>query len=541
MMDNGMLELQELKTKQYNFTDIVNKVQGDKDKFYESNGLINAVKKYKLGYFEDGYNELVKNYPELKIDDNYANSYQFMLPIFDFDSQVRSFVMALDEWYELSGATMEPILSIKAFRDKIFNDRYILNSDESQKVLFITRDIFDALSIEELNYYSIALNNKDNCTGFLKLIHENYDKVTNKCFILCSGNDNTGVDINARIAKGLQKLNINYKILSYDKYKSVHEFLKSDCDGLKAFLDNIIQETIYEDFSCTYIKDIYTKIKGNKGAKPITTGFTKLDEALGGGLRTGLHVLGAVSSLGKTSFVLNIADNIAFSGQDVLFFSLEMSRFEMITKSLSREMLKLDDVNACSHSDIMSGKATEPLMEVTINKYSAEIGKHIAILEGGFDMGIQEIRSRIDKHIKFRGTKPVVVIDYLQILKAPDIRMSDKQVNDRNITDLKKISRDFDIPIIVISSLNRGSYFGSIDFTSFKETGAIEFTCDTLIGLQIPDIKSKEDKEKLMRMLSGDYRDIELVILKNRNGRPNCRIPYKYYPMYNKFKEEVSQ
>ena len=68
----------------------------------------------------------------------------------------------------------------------------------------------------------------------------------------------------------------------------------------------------------------------------ISTGFNNLDKVLDGGLSNSLYVIGAISSLGKTTFVIQIADYVASQGQDVLFFSLEMSIYELIAKSISR-------------------------------------------------------------------------------------------------------------------------------------------------------------------------------------------------------------
>ncbi|GHT40302.1 hypothetical protein AGMMS49921_01460 [Endomicrobiia bacterium] len=81
---------------------------------------------------------------------------------------------------------------------------------------------------------------------------------------------------------------------------------------------------------------------GNTSA--IKTGFNRFDEALGGGLRgCRLYAIGAISSLGKTSFALNIADNIASAGRDVLIFSFEMSTKELVAKSISRETYKISN------------------------------------------------------------------------------------------------------------------------------------------------------------------------------------------------------
>ena len=78
-------------------------------------------------------------------------------------------------------------------------------------------------------------------------------------------------------------------------------------------------------------------IAKSKDTPVISTGFEILDDKLDGGLYPGLYVIGAISSLGKTTLVLQIADQIAKAGQDVLFFSLEMARNELMAKSISRQ------------------------------------------------------------------------------------------------------------------------------------------------------------------------------------------------------------
>ena len=75
----------------------------------------------------------------------------------------------------------------------------------------------------------------------------------------------------------------------------------------------------------------------NANTPPTSTGFPRLDEVLSGGMREGLTVIGAISSLGKTTMAQQIADNVAQSGQDVLFISLEMARTELMSKSISRD------------------------------------------------------------------------------------------------------------------------------------------------------------------------------------------------------------
>ena len=89
--------------------------------------------------------------------------------------------------------------------------------------------------------------------------------------------------------------------------------------------------------------------------------------------------------------------------------------------------------------------------------------------------------------------------------------------------------------MIAISSFNRASYSEKVTLEAFKESGAIEYGSDVLIGLQLKGAGSKnfdstEEKKK-------DPREVELVILKNRNGKTGDTIPYRYYPMFNYFEE----
>jgi replicative DNA helicase len=104
--------------------------------------------------------------------------------------------------------------------------------------------------------------------------------------------------------------------------------------------------------------------------------------------------------------------------------------------------------------------------------------------------------------------------------------MTDKQNTDKAVLELKRISRDYKTPIIAISSFNRNHYQKEVTMEAFKESGAIEYSSDVLIGLQL-----KSENEE-----STD-REVELVILKNRNGKRGSKLTYTYSPRFNYFKE----
>ena len=199
-----------------------------------------------------------------------------------------------------------------------------------------------------------------------------------------------------------------------------------------------------------------------KGA--IKTGFEGFDRLLDGGLYTGLYTLGAVSSLGKTTFFLQIADNIAKSGHEVLIISLEIARDELIAKTLSRISLvkSLEKYKSTCYAkttrDVLLGRFNNDfereIIAEAIREYS-EVGQKIRIIEGVGDVKVSSIKAEVEKYEKKGKEPPVVVIDYLQILPPFDLKMTDKQNVDKNITELKRLSRDFEIPVLGISSFNR--------------------------------------------------------------------------------------
>ena len=130
---------------------------------------------------------------------------------------------------------------------------------------------------------------------------------------------------------------------------------------------------------------------------------------------------------------------------------------------------------------------------------------------------------------------PVVVIDYIQILAPYNDRATDKQNTDKAVMELKRISRDYKTPVIGISSFNRANYSVPVTMEAFKESGAIEYSSDVLIGLQLKGAGQKDfDANQAKRKVP---REVELVILKNRNGRTGDIIDYNYYPLFNYFTE----
>lgn len=289
------------------------------------------------------------------------------------------------------------------------------------------------------------------------------------------------------------------------------------------------------------------------------TGYDILDQH--GAFLPGLYVIGAISSLGKTTFAQQMADQIAENGRPVVYFSLEQSRFEMHTKSLSRRINLHAENDSTYHrytaADIRCGLAngSRELQEQR-EDYVKKVGKNLTIVDSGFGLTVDTILSFIDYFYRMNKVYPVVFVDYLQIL-SPSKRVKNAADQRANVEDaikaLKAYQLEHDMHIIAICSLNRTNYIEQISFESFKESGAIEYTADAVWGLQLAVITSdsffkKQDKNRLVdtslsekrQMInsakSAPIRKIELVVLKNRVGVPCFTEQFEYESAYDTFR-----
>ena len=423
------------------------------------------------------------------------------------------------------------------------------------KPIFIVEGELDALSIIEVGGEAVALGTTTKVKSLLELLKT---KKPEQPLIIALDNDEAGEKAYKELTEGLRGLSIPfYRLNPAGEYKDANEALQGNREALRQAVEEAehiqdeaeqAQREAYLNTSTAhYLQSFIDGIADSVNTPYIPTGFKTLDAVLDGGLYEGLYIVGAISSLGKTTLITQIADQIAQAGHDVLIFSLEMARAEIMAKSISRHTLQQvlssggDIRNAKTTRGITTGKRYEgynkterELINGAIVAYSQYAG-HIYISEGIGDIGAEQIRETVKQHTLFTGNTPVVIIDYLQILAPYSERATDKQNTDKAVMELKRISRDFKTPVIGISSFNRANYSVAVTMEAFKESGAIEYSSDVLIGLQLKgagkkDFDANEAKKK-------SPREIELVILKNRNGSTGDRIELQYYPLFNYFKE----
>lgn len=430
---------------------------------------------------------------------------------------------------------------IKAPGSTVYFNLDCMEIAEPGSIIIVTEGEFDAMSLETIRVDAIAIQGVQNYDNFKENARDDI------IFLTAFDTDKAGTD---KTGENSIKIPV--------PYKDINEWLQADKVGFGANITKQVQEfkikglpSLY-DFEKNTISDYFNNhmendLKNFKKYKDRKTGFDNLDE-IAGGLYPGLYVLGAISSLGKTTFIHQMGDQLAAAGDHVLFFSLEQNVLEMVTKSISRIMAQKNIDKAVSAINLKRYDLTPEALEA-IDQYS-KFGDLISIIPCNFDTNINFIINYTNAYMKKYNVKPVVIVDYLQIIPPTDPRQSDKEKVDNIVRGLKKLQSDNQLVVMVVSSINRTNYLLPIDFESFKESGGIEYTADVVWGLSLQCLNDpifdkkegiKEKREKVKNAKAANPRIIELVCLKNRYGISNYTCGFNYNPCYDLFEPNYEQ
>lgn len=418
------------------------------------------------------------------------------------------------------------------------------------KVVFVVEGATDALSIMEAGRPAVSINSTSNASAFIDYLEEHPTKAT---LIISFDNDKAGKTATDILRNGLQRLNISYIVANISgEYNDPNEALMKDRAAFIAAVNSAVYAASARPDNVQYYINSVMGDDIERFKTDIVTGFNNLDTK-SGGLYSGLYILAAISSLGKTTFAAQIADQIAAAGHDVLFFSLEQSRLEIVSKSLARWIAKKDHASTLTSLAIRKGRSIDTV-RAAAKEYTEAVKDRLSVIEGNFNCNISFIGDYIRHYMRQNEeARPVVMLDYLQILQPETDkqgrRQSTKEVIDETITALKRLSREMNIVIFAISSVNRANYLTPIDFESLKESGGIEYSADVVWGLQLQCITRDDfakmtnikDKRQAVKTAKAKIpREIELVCLKNRYGIANYSCYFDYYPNTDLFTEKRS-
>lgn len=430
----------------------------------------------------------------------------------------------------------------------------LLKSIEPGKPVFIVEGAGDALPFAVHEHNVLALGGVQGVNRGAKVLQE---------FPTCEvvealDYDKEGRDGANRLKAKLEKENL-LSLWSYvdarQEVKDPGELAGLDQESFRKAVENAVEVAGDPARSLEWasvgagLDGFLERVKSQDPSEVFSTGISVLDEKLDGGLQPGLYVLGAGSSLGKTTLALQIADNVAASrARDVIVVSLEQGEDELIAKSLSRLTRSLTSVesSALTARNISTytkwadhNPAQKEALKQAVEAYK-EQARNLWIVTGTGKVGVKEIRERVEKHIATTGRVPFVVIDYLQILQGEDPRDSDKTKMDKVVSALKVLSATHRVPILAIASLNRAGYNAPVEFESFKESGGIEYGCDVLLGLQVAglndvatDNNMAANKAHVGSVRGLDKRPMELKVLKNRNGAAQTKVALDFEAMFS--------
>lgn len=261
----------------------------------------------------------------------------------------------------------------------------------------------------------------------------------------------------------------------------------------------------------------------NKGAVTgIATGFLDLDYKTAGLQPSDLILVAARPSMGKTAFVLNIAQHVAIhDGRPVAIFSLEMSKEQLVNRLLSLE----SKVNSQS---IRTGNMKDDEWERLIEGADA-IGKSNLVIDDTPGISIGELRSKCRK-FKLEYDLQMVIIDYLQLMSGSNSGKNESRQQEISeiSRSLKALARELHVPVIALSQLSRAVEQRPDHrpmLSDLRESGAIEQDADVVMFIYRDDYYNKDTELKNVA---------EIIIAKQRNGAIGT-INLAWLPDYTQF------
>lgn len=252
----------------------------------------------------------------------------------------------------------------------------------------------------------------------------------------------------------------------------------------------------------------------------IPTGFIDLDYKMSGFQPSDLILVAARPSMGKTAFVLNIAQYMAFHNDvTAAIFSLEMSKEQLVNRLLALES-KVDSQN------IRTGNLEDEEWAKLIEGANI-IGKSHLIIDDKPGISISELRSKCRKY-KMEHNLGIIFIDYLQLMTGSGRSESRQQEISEISRSLKALARELNVPVVALSQLSRAVEQRPDHrpmLSDLRESGAIEQDADVVMFIYRDDYYNKDSENKNIA---------EIIIAKQRNG-PIGTVNLVWMPNYTKF------
>jgi replicative DNA helicase len=267
----------------------------------------------------------------------------------------------------------------------------------------------------------------------------------------------------------------------------------------------------------------------------VPSGFTDLDHMLSGFQPADLVIIAARPSMGKTAFVLNIAQHAAItSKKSVAFFSLEMSKESLVQRLLASEALI--DAQALRKG----GRALDEAMPRLAQ--AAGILSHAPIyIDDTPGLGLLEMRSKA-RRLKSEHNLDLIIVDYLQLMSGPAGSENRQQEVSQISRGLKALAKELGVPVLALSQLSRapeqrtGEDKGRPLLSDLRESGAIEQDADVILFIFRQEVYAERDETGRLKDPSLEGK-AEIIIGKQRNGPIGSARLYfhKHYTRFDNY------
>lgn len=469
-------------------------------------------------------------------------------------------------------------LNPKNGKPGIFNEAALYTS----RIIFVTEGVFDALSVEEVGQSAIATNSASNKHLLLKKIEA---KRPPGVLVLCRDKDDTGEKWEKTLRDGLTQMRIPFITADISgSEKDANDLLKKDREQFIARIKQAIEtaESAAETNSTERITEgetmgtaeningmdrFLSDIQSNK-YEPYKTGVDFWDSLFNGGLVRGtLTIILAAPGAGKTALCAQIAEAIAGNKRPVIYFNLEMTRDQMVARSISgkvtrdgERMTALQVMQGYSWTDDQRKAVTAAVEDYKNNifpylQYTVMDDQEDQRKNGCTYRNLETTLKRIGEEARAKGVEaPAVVLDYVQIVTGGT---DAKDTVQRVVYALKNYARIYETIAFAVAATNRDSNKdGIISLSSGRDSSAVEYSGDYILSLNYyecelpakireggksidnPEHVDPNDPEQMGKLQERELRRMVLRILKGRFISPGRKKQLQFYAPASTFYDE---
>lgn len=436
----------------------------------------------------------------------------------------------------------------------MFNEKAMVEAlaQDEERVIFVCEGIMNALSIAEAGGVAVATNSAANAEHFALRVHGAQCFANshghNVIFALCYDSDDGGDGGAEKIKRSFT----HYKIKHFtadilDGQNDANDALKADREKFVAAVQDAITNAAQyaeqeeqkaqeeqqaqemqeaqepADIMAAFLEKIQTD-----AYKPVKTGQRFLDSMLGGGiLNQSLLLLMAAPAAGKTMMCQAWGEAMAEAGHRVIYLNFEMSREQMLSRSIAARLYKSRRMKLTSE-DILQGYrwTDEQRKAITaeINDYAEHVAPYMEYWTEGPDIEgtLQRLEQKATAAVE-RGEKaPVIFVDYLHLLQSSE-HLDAQDTIKQAMVKFKQFAVDYNTVVIMISAINRDSMkAGKITLDAGRDSSALEFSADYSVSLNYwlidQNVIKPNDVEALGEVQRQEYRHMILRVLKRRMG-----------------------